>query len=1393
MNVFLKAVFLLILLLGSASISRSKDLRFLHLDVAEGLSQGSVFAINQDYQGLIWIGTRDGLNKYDARKFTVYRNHPKDTASLSDNFIQSIVEDSKKRLWVGTSNGLNLYNRSLDNFVRIPLAHYEISTSSPEPSIHFIMEDHHHQIWIATNQGLYRIKEGNSISAELVFNSIPVDLGDEKIIFKNVRYLYEDSSYNLWICTDNGVLSTTYRPKQSKKLKVNRAYPIYSRGKGATDNRAVAMLEVRKNEFWVATKSNGILVLNDQTGEMNYRTHIDGDAHTLPSNDIRSIVKDRKGRLWIGTFNGLSLYAHGQFKNFYASDNDQYSLSNNSIRPIFQDKRGSIWIGTYFGGVNIMDDDIPTFKNFSHLAHHNSLSYNVVSSFEEDDKGHLIVGTEGGGINYLDRNRGQFSYAKHESSKPSSLSHNHVKSLCLDRDGNLWVGTYEGGLDFRRRGSDQFEHIKHNPRDGRSLSNNRIYALLEDRAGDLWVGTFGGGLNVKRKGSNKHEFERYTLENKRLSSNMVRAIYEDSKGNLWVGTQNGLNLKRRGSENFEFFTTEQNDPQSLSGNAVISIYEDNLQQVWIGTYMNGLNLYHPEDNSFTHFDENNGLPGNNIFGILSDKNNHLWLSTNAGIACFNPLTGAVRNYNTIDGLIGNEFIYGSHYKMSDGHLVFGSSMGFTLFNPDSISVNHFEPPVIFTGLRLFNKRVLPDKEGLIKKDISLMNELVLDYKQYVFSIEFSVLNYIHSDKNKYAYLLKGFDDDWNFVGTPVANYTNLDPGTYELMVKGTNNDGIWNNKPSILKIRILPPPWKTWWAYTLYLLIVGVLGYFIVRFLKGRNKLKHELLLEHLALQKQKEIHEAKLNFFTNISHEFRTPLSLIVGPVERLLSDGDIPHSAKPLLNNAHKNANRLLNLVNQLLDFRKQESGNLHLQISQVLIIPFLKEMISDFLFLAEKKNISIHLKAAPDDGFSVWIDREQLAKVIINLLYNAFKFTDQGGEIKICLQTFQPSVSYPEGYYTIDVWDTGHGIDEQNIPHIFDQFYQSNSHYEDHEYIGSGIGLALAKSLVKMHEGNISVKSNLATHPHDFNTVFSVELPLGKMHFTATQVLYPQALHHNDSLNEDRISISEGPSLDILEYNEINIGTSQPVLLIVEDNVELRRFIVESLQGKFKILEAGDGLEAWSIMEYAQPDMVITDVMMPKSDGIALLQKIKTSKSTNHIPVILLTARTANPHIMEAFQEGSDDYITKPFSIRVLMLKINNILETRKRLREKFVCEYLLQPHKVEAVETNSFLDEVIAIIEASLTDDDFSVNVLAQEVGVSRTVLYRKIKQLSGLNLVEFIKAVRLKKASQLLKAGTELTISEIAYQVGFSDPKYFSKSFKSVYKMSPKEYAHQQIT
>jgi signal transduction histidine kinase/AraC-like DNA-binding protein len=796
--------------------------------------------------------------------------------------------------------------------------------------------------------------------------------------------------------------------------------------------------------------------------------------------------------------------------------------------------------------------------------------------------------------------------------------------------------------------------------------------------------------------------------------------------------------------------------------------------------MGGLNRYLPEKKAFKRFNEQNGLPVNNVFGILSDLKNKLWLSTNTGITCFDPQAGSVRSYTKVDGLPGNEYIQNAATILRDGKFAFGSFSGFTLFNPDSLSVNSYVPPIQFTDLKLFNRTVRPEIDGVIPKDISIMDELVLDHNQNVFSLEFSVLNYVHPEKNNYAYYLKGFDQEWNYVTNPVATYTNLDPGNYELWIKGSNNDGIWNEKARVLKIRILPAPWKTWWAYTGYFLILGFVVFLIIRFFHGRNKLKRDLLIRKIASEKQEELHEAKLNFFTNISHEFRTPLSLIIGPLNQLKTDHSLSDYAQEHLGYATRNADRLMNLVNQLLDFRKHEGGKMELHCQKVLVSEYLKNVLLNFHFIAEKNNIQFFLENNISTDYRAYFDPEQFEKVLVNLIYNAFKFTDKGGRIKVQVEL---EGNDDTAKLLVSVWDSGRGIPAKDIPFVFEQFYQANT--EGFVATSSGIGLALSRSIIHLHGGLLTVESNMAAEPLAYNTVFRISLPQQNVHIDTS--FTTDMLSGTEETNVSEQSAQLVDDQGFVEVENDRTADEKPIILVAEDNVELRCFLCENLRKKYVVLEANDGNEALAVVHARQPDIIISDVTMPNCDGITLLQQIKNDNSTNHIPVILLTARTADPYITEAFEVGTDDYITKPFSMPHLIQKISNIIQTRKRLEEKFVQNYLLGGQGTETTERTRFLDQVLRIVEENLGCEDFGVQELTKAIGVSRSVLYRKIKQQTGLNLVEFINMVRLKKAAQILLNNSELSISEVAYQVGFNDPKYFSKTFKKFYKESPRTY------
>ncbi len=1365
---------------------RGKTVKFTQIGLREGLSQSSVFALCQDYLGFMWIGTRDGLNRYDSRKFFTYRNILSDSTSLTDNYILSLFEDSKKRLWIGTRTGINRYDRLRDRFIRVPLPDNSSGNSSPEPMIWSIVEDHAGRIWFTTNQGLYCFNEQSKTEPlTLVFEAgmyrdLPVGCN-------NVMSFYEDNKRNIWISTVNGVL--VFEPWRSgSALRLRRHF---RQREGELNSEEVRVVqEVKDGIFWFGTREGGINVYNTFTGRFSYLVHQPpSKGKSLAGNDVRSIIRDRFGGYWIGTINGLNYYSEAEgFLTYSANDYDQFSLTSNSIRPIFQDARGSVWIGTYYSGVCVYDRHIPVFRNYAYSPYVSSLSYNVVSGILEDGKGNLWVGTEGGGLNYMNRFGHVFQQFKHDPANPGSLSHNHVKSLHLDQRDDLWIGTYHGGLNLLRKGSHSFQHFRHDPSVSHSLSHNNVYSIKEDRQGNMWFGTYGGGLNLKKPGREMH-FESYRAGKTgryHISSDLVRTVFIDSRGNIWVGTEDGLNLKRPGTDHFEVFRYSADNPNSISGNVVISIFEDSRNRVWLGTYKDGLNQYHPDTGSFSRFSERDGLPGNNVFGILEDQQK-LWLSTNNGICSFDPESGSVRSYNIKDGIGGNEFSIGAYCKAGDGQLIFGGTHGLTSFYPRNFSASNYVPPIVFTDFRLFNEPVVPGKKHVLEKPIFVTDTIVLTHKQNIFTIEFSAINFVLPEKNKYAYRLAGLENQWNYVNMPSATYTNLHAGTYTLLAKGSSNDGIWNEVPATLTIRILPPPWKTWWAYTIYLALIAASVYMIIRFTKIRSGLEHELQLEHLENERQREINEIKLNFFTSISHEFRTPLTLILAPVQHLLTHMNLDESARTMMATVKNNSLRLLNLVNQLLDFRKQESGNFQLAVTAGDLVTFIDRIAAEFTTYAKEQQIRFQYHK-PAGIIEVWFDTDQLEKVIYNLLSNAFKFVPVAGSVKLIVEKMKPSVNYPRGSVVIRVWDNGKGIPGDKLSSIFEFFYQLQAgHEKKRGNLGSGIGLALAKNLTEMHGGKIDVESYDGDERPTY-TCFTVELPLGSVHLKPEDMARSEKEEAQNRMEEP---VADDPDEAGYPVNTpLNSGNTfnRPLILVVEDHEEIRKFITQSLPGDYTILEASDGQEGWEMVRLHLPDLVVTDIMMPVADGISLLKNIKQTLDTNHIPVLLLTARTAMESVIEGLQSGSDDYLTKPFHPEVLSLKIRNILAARERFRKKFIRDYVLTPQQDsgESDADQQFLHKVIRLIEDNLAEVHFNVNVLARELSMSRPVLYRKLKQLTDLSVIELINILRLKKAAQLLAQG-HTQVSQVAYQIGFSDPKYFSKSFKNYFGKSPSEY------
>ncbi|WP_057936308.1 two-component regulator propeller domain-containing protein [Algoriphagus resistens] len=1386
-----------------AQIIQSK---FTHINVNDGLSQGSVHAICQDYTGMIWIGTRDGLNKYDARKFTIYRNKQGDSTSLSENYIISMLEDRKRRLWVGTYSGLNLFDRVKDQFIRIPLRDVKGVFLHSQPIIYSIFEDQNGSLMVATSKGLFSIEEGMT-DAKLIFHSrlFPAIA----IPSNQVQFVYRDSEGLLWICTDAGLYAM--QDSGDDKLIFRQAFVEGETGLALNDRNTTVVEEVSKGVLWIGTKKGGINVYDKSTGRFSYITHNPKNPDGLLNNEIRSIRKDIRGGYWIGTFGGLNYCSkEGIWQRFVSDQKDPYSLSHNSVRPVFQDRKGAVWVGTFFGGVSILDRDIPKFENYVHSPYVPSLSHNVISSILQasEDGNELWIGAEGGGLNYLNRKSKTFKHYAYEENDPSSLSHDNVKSLHLDKSGNLWIGTYLGGINLLRKNTESFIRISHEPGRVSSLSHNSVYAIAEDEEGNFWFGTYGGGLNFM-KADSENLFERYSPSNSGkyfISSEWIRSLDFDSRGNLWVGTEEGLNVLWKGAGEFQTFKFSLENPKSISGNVIISVFEDSKGRIWIGTYKNGLNLFHPEDNSFSGYGVEDGLPGNNIFGIAEDENGDLWLSTNNGISRFNPDSGITRNFDIEDGISGNEFVMGSYCTLSTGEIAFGSFQGLTVFHPDSLRSNTYVPPVILTDFKLFNKSVRPREGTILPNHIAETEELVLRHNQNVFSVEFSALNYLLPDKNRYAYKLTGFEDDWNYVDNPVATYTNLNPGSYTLMVKGSNNDGLWNEVPRLLSINVLPPPWKTWWAFLIYGLLIAAGVMLLMRFTRIRSTLEQSLYIEQLEKEQQREMNEIKLNFFTNISHEFRTPLTLILTPLDRILAETDLSSESKTVLESVRLNGLRLLRLVNELLDFRKQETGNMEISVSRDDLVEFLGEVLLTFRYYADEKKINLTFEPE-EESIQTYFDRDMIEKVIVNLLSNAMKYTEQGGEVSLKVGKIKPDAIFPDGAVYFVVQDNGHGIPEQDLEAVFDCFYQVSDKFSRSrgKENSSGIGLALARELVSAHSGTIEVESNNEADIKKRYTRFTVTIPLGNRHFKLGQINMQE---EGAEVLRDTPADLQTLRLELLSPSQKGVRTSstgpeqtsgtaqenKPILAIVEDNREVRALLEDSLSDSYRVVTAADGSEGWEKIQKYIPDIVISDVMMPHFDGLELLSKIKQDIRTSHIPVILLTARSSVDYLVLGLRQGSDDYITKPFRLDVLKLKIENILVGRENLRKKFIREYLLLPQEeqpsLESPE-KEFLKKVISIVETNLGEEKLNVGLLVTELGVSRPVLYRKIKQLTDLNVIELINHIRLRKAAQLLVLG-QWTISEVAYKVGFSDPKYFGKTFKVQFGKSPSEYIAEHV-
>jgi ligand-binding sensor domain-containing protein/DNA-binding response OmpR family regulator/nitrogen-specific signal transduction histidine kinase len=1320
--------------LPSKSFAQVKPISFNHLDVTNGLSNNSVLSIHQDSTGFIWLGTKYGLNRFDGRNFKIFKNDPKNKNSLSSNdYIKNLVSNGNKKMWV-VADGLDLYNSEDNTFEAI------IPQSE---NILRVLQDHKGNLWIGSLTQL-QFRAANSkkiVKLKISKNNL------------QVLSLFEDNERHIWAGTSAGLYEMYFL---NKKLIVKRHFR--SQFKNDENVGVISTIVQDQNlNFWIGTNKSGIYSFEKNSVKLIHFVKNNADKNSLVNNNVRKIMCHKNGSLWIGTQDGLSvLNPHTyQFTNYQHDAANPNSLSQNSIHNIFQDKNGSVWIGTYFGGINVVYAVNTPFTIYQNSINTNSLSSNVISTIIEDNKQNLWIGTEAGGLNYFNRATQQFSVYKNSINNKNSLSSNLVKDIAIDKDQNLWIATSLGGLNFFNTKTQTFKVFDRNHNDSNSVSSENVNCLLINKQNKLFIGTTIG-LNIYDITQEKFSF--IPSAGKTFINKFINTLFEDKNGTIWIGTPIGIYVYQNSKLHFKTF--KDNSGNTFT-NGVNCFQQDSKGNMWVGTYHNGLALINLKNNTYKIYDTSDGLPSDNILAIREDKETNLWISTDNGLVKYNRHLNIFRTFNILDGLPDNQFNTNSVLKDKQGQMYFGTYNGLVSFIPQNIEKNVTPPDVVLSNLKLFNIPVtLNDATGILNQDLDFTKTLTFDHRQNIFTLEFSALNFIKSNKNKYAYMLEGFEKNWNYVDLPTATYTNLPAGKYHFLVKASNNDGIWSKGVKKIDIVILPPFWETWWAYCIYFILAFVIVHYITKFLKARAVLKQELHFEKM-----------KLDFFTNVSHEIRTPLTLILGPIEKLEKLTVENSQANKYAHTIKNNTERLYRLVNELLDFRKADSGNMRMYFSEEDIVSSLKEIFDNFQTLAEAKNIQYTFESTHPQ-ILVYFDKDQMEKVFFNLLSNAFKFTPNNSTIHL-------DIALKHSNVRIKVTDNGKGIGAEDIDFIFKNFYQAGQNF------GTGIGLALSKSLIELHKGTISVKSKPATETKAGKTTFKVQLPLGKNHLNENDIASAPTMENiiYQEINE----YAEEESF--IESPQTNATNKTATILIVEDNDEVRDFIKQSLEQLYHVHVSENGLEGWKTAVQILPDLIISDVMMPVMDGLELCKKIKTDVRTSHIPVIMLTAKSAPVHQVHGLQHGADAYITKPFSDQILKLNIHNLLSVRATLQKKYSEQISKLP--IISVTAESSQDEILLqklhrIIEDNIANPDLDLNFITTEIGMSKTVLYKKFSALTNLSLNEFIKTQRLKHAVDFFQKG-ETSVLTVALQVGFNDPKYFSREFKKIYGITPNDY------
>ena len=1300
---------------------------FKNLSIRNGLSQNTVNAILQDRKGFMWLGTKDGLNRYDGLSFRKFKHDAANPRSIGNSFITSLYEDFNGNIWVGTDAGVYIYYPEKEAFEEFDCQSLE--KTRIERSVSMIAGDKQGRVWIAVEaQGMFCYDTRQKLLRNYPLSEIS----------SNIKCFTFDSGGTLWLGFYGDGL---YYSKDN--LATVHPYGSPEDGKREFEGGVITkIVQGNYNCLYIGSVKEGVSELNLTSGQVRNLLAIDESGESI---FCRDLLPYSDNELWIGTESGIYIYnlRTAQFIHLRASLYDSYSLSDNAIYALYKDREEGLWIGSYFGGVDYYPRQYTYFAKYYPKNIANSLHGKRVREFCRADDGTLWIGTEDGGLNHFNPKTKEFHFFE------PSAGFTNIHGLCMDGS-HLWVGTFSKGLrviDTRTGVVLRTYTEGHTPH---SLNDNSIFSICRTSAGEIYLGTLFGLLRYNRT---QDSFDCIP----ELNGKFVYDIKEDSYGNLWLATYaNGAYCYDVSARRWKNYVFDAEDERSLPYDKVLSVFEDSYRQIWLTTQGGGFCLFHPDTETFTRYGLKDGLPNDVVYQIVEDDDRFLWLTTNNGLVRFDPKTMEMKVFSTANGLPTNQFNYRSGFKDEAGNIYLGSINGFVAFDPRTFAENRQVPAVAITDFLLFNKEVpVGETDSPLKSSITFSDKVVLTADQNSFSFRIAALSYQAPRMNKLMYKLEGFDEGWLTIGeSPLVTYSNLGYGDYVFKVKASNSDGVWNEQETSLHLSILPPFYLSGWAYCFYVLFFMGCLVCVIFYFKRRNYRKQHRQMEMLEQEKEREVYHAKIDFFTNVAHEIRTPLTLIKGPLENIILKKEVDSETKEDLYIMKQNTERLLNLTNQLLDFRKTETRGFRLNFTECDVVAVLRETYLRFTSLAKQKGLDFILEL-PQECFMADVNQEALTKIISNLLNNGVKYAST--YLRISLET-------DEKVFHIRTFNDGEMIPDTMKEEIFKPFVRLDK--EDEVTTGTGIGLALSRSLAELHQGSLMMEKGEEVN------CFCLTLPVNQ--------------DSTITLSAENVSQVEENSCG-WEQEETDTKEKKPMILVVEDNPDMLAFIRKQLTTEYSVLTAMNGIEALAVLDNHYVNLVVSDVMMPQMDGFELCKTIKSDLSYSHIPVVLLTAKTNIQSKIEGLELGADAYIEKPFSVEYLLANISSLIHNREKLRETFAKSPFVAANTMALTKADEeFIWKLNDIIQANLHNPEFSMEDMADALKMSRSSFYRKIKGVLDLSPHVYLRLERLKQAAQLLKEGKS-RVNEICYTVGFNSPSYFSKCFLKQFGVLPKDF------